>query len=469
MWKSARWVVLAVVTVATIGAAAVMYRFDSGPNIDSMESVGVAELRALVALAKSGRFARLDQVLSALQARYEKGRISENVVSDAFNAFYRADPELAEPLKGWREHSPNSFAPHLAIGIYNVRLAWAVRGTEWSSFTSRPQMDAMEEFLERGRLALRAAVQKNPRVPAAWSELIAIAMATEDQAGRTRVYREALRHVPRSSAVHNQYHYAISPKWGGDATLQSHLRATLRREFPEDADFWWLFVHEQEEQIEYLLEEKGEAKHALQLIDALLAKRETAWLYKHRGMALHGLERFEDAVSAYERAIELAPEWISVYRHMIRALGRLHRPNEAHSYWKRVLELDPYNPDLLVQYAEFLSGIMAQTEAAHAQLRKAMLYGGDDDRLYVRMAQYYWERRMPKRALENTKRAVDLVPGRPSNWYYHGLALKRMEDCDAIRAYQRYLRICEGENANCADASRSEVRNTLENLKRDCR
>lgn len=457
---------MAVAMVAAVGVAAFLFRFESKPDLDSMESVGLSEMRALVALAKSEKFARLDQVLADLQVRYEKGRISERVVSGAFNAFQRADPELAEPLKRWREHSSQSFAPFLASGIYNVHLAWTVRGTEWSSRTSRAQMDAMDEFFEQARVLLRAAVQKNPRVPAGWGELITIAMATEDQAGRTRVYEEALRHVPRSSTVHSRHHSAISPKWGGDAALQSHLRAALWQEFGDDKSFWWLIVHEKQEQIEYVLEKKGEAKRALKLIDALLSERKTAWLYKHRGMAFYKLKRFEDAVDAYERAIELAPAWTSLYEKMIWTLGRLHRPHDVQRYWKQVLELDPYNPDLLVRYAGFLSGIMAQTEEAHAQLRKALLYGGDDDRLHIKMAQYYWEHKMPKPALAETKRAVELVPMRPWNWYFHGLALRRTEDCGAVQAYERYMLLCLADD--CADSIKDGVRNSIKNLKRDC-
>lgn len=467
MRKSVLWIVFAVVLVAVGGVVTFMFRFESEPDLDAMKSVGFLERRALVALAKTGKFARLDQVLTGLQTRYEKGQVSEYAVSNAFNAFHRADPELAEPLKRWREHSPQSFAPFLASGIYNVRLAWAVRGAEWSSLTSTGQMEAMDEFLEHGRIALRAAVQKNPRVPAAWDDLISIAMVTEDQAGRTRVYEEALRHVPHaSSMVHSQYHYAIAPKWGGDATLQSKFRSALRLEFGDDKNFWWLTAYEKQEQIEYVLETKGEAKRALKLIDALLSERKTAWLYKHRGMALSSLERFEEAVDAYERAIDLSPGWVSLYKGMVRAQGRLHRPNEVQRYWKQALELDPYNPDLLVGYAGFLSGIMAQTEAAHAQLRKALLYGGDDDRLHIRMAEYYQTLRMPKRALEATKRAVELVPMRSGNWFTHGLALERTEDCKAIEAYERYLLLCEKEG--CADSIASDVQRSVKRLKRDC-
>lgn len=465
--RKATWLaVIVVAMVAVVGVAAIAFRFERAPDLDSMKSVGLLELRALVALAKSNRFARLDQVMAGLQARYEKGQIPEYVVSNAFGAFHRADPELAEPLKRWREHSPQSFAPFLAAGIYNVRLAWAVRGTEWNSRTSAPQMEAMGEFLDHARKLLRAAVQKNPRLPAAWSELITIAMATENQVGRTEVYKEALRHVPRSSEVHSRYHFAIAPKWGGDAKLQSHLRATLRREFGDDKNFRWVSVYEEEVQIEDVLEKKGDAKRALKLIDALLSDRETAWLYKHRGMAFCKLKRFEDAVDAYERAIELAPAWTSLYEKMIWTLGRLHRPHEVQRYWKQVLELDPYNPDLLVRYAGFLSGIMSQKEEAHAQLRKALLYGGDDDRLHIKMAQYYWEYRMPKRALEETKRATELVPMRPWNWFFHGLALKRTEDCEAIRAYERYLLLCMADD--CADQIKEDVQLSVKSLKRDC-
>ena len=82
----------------------------------------------LVGLLKAGKYAELDGILTELQERYEAGRIREGYITYAFEAFGRVDPGMAVPLENWRKTYPDSFAPNLALGLYSLKQAWAIRG-----------------------------------------------------------------------------------------------------------------------------------------------------------------------------------------------------------------------------------------------------------------------------------------------------------------------------------------------------
>jgi tetratricopeptide (TPR) repeat protein len=64
-----------------------------------------------------------------------------------------------------------------------------------------------------------------------------------------------------------------------------------------------------------------------------------AW--RRRGFALIKLERFEEAVICYDRALELDPEDAVAWQRKGFALGRLRRFSEAELCFDRALALDP--------------------------------------------------------------------------------------------------------------------------------
>lgn len=434
----------------------------------------------LVALLKNGQHAELDEILKGLQERYEAGRLHEWYVTSAFTAFERADPDLAEPLQDWREKYPDSFAPHLAIGLHALKQAWAVRGEKIVALTNPEQFKAMKRFLDESIPALREAVRLSPKLPVAWGTIITTAMTVGDRRDVTGAYASAYKHIPDSSFLNRRFHYALSPKWGGSAFEQFALRLRLRWQYSKNPDYFWVRYYAETERIDELLfqppshwvsrllrnfgatglaeiasdflpeakkvehskqSEEHPAAQALRIIDELLPHWETAWLRKRRGDALFRLERIGEVIPEYARAIELSPYWVDARMGMTRILSSHNRYRDAHEQWKAAVEVDPYDPDLLVGYATFLSGIH-EKEEARRQLRKANVYGKQDDEVRVQSGRLYWVLGQMEPALVEMRKATELVPENPHNWYFYGLALKRTKNCHAIDAYKTYLRLC---------------------------
>ncbi len=450
-------------------------------------------------LLKGGQYAELDEILTSLQERYEAGRLHEWHVTSAFKAFERADPDMDEPLKVWRETYPDSFAPHLAIGLYALKQAWAIRGEKVVALTNPEQFKAMQRFLDESKPALGEAVRINPKLPIAWGALVSTAMTVGNRHDVAEVYNAAREQIPDSSLLYRRYHYALSPKWGGSALAQSGLRLWLRWNYSDNRDYLWVRYYSDTERIDalllhrsghwisqllqeigateidrlisYFLPERENVEHskdsedhpaaqALRIIDRILPHWETAWLRKRRGDALYRLSRIHEVIPEYAKAIELSPHWVEARIGMTRIMSLHNRYRDAHKHWKAAAEVDPYDPDLLVDYATFLSGIHEKEEAGR-QLRKAIVYGAHDDDVRIETGKLYWVLGQMKSALAEMKRATELVPENPNNWYFYGLALQQTKNCNAVDAYKTYLRLCRkwGCGPSHTSVAQSEIRN----------
>ncbi|MCG8548194.1 MAG: DUF4034 domain-containing protein [Alphaproteobacteria bacterium] len=501
------YVFLTVLLVA-VALAAGLYPLFAGPPVSAKVSVplNLPEQNALVRLLKAERFDDLEQIFGALQARYEKGSLGEKYVARAFAAFERADPEIAVPLKRWREAHAGSFAPHLAFGIYSLKLAWTNRGSAAGKFTNIEQHKAMVRFLGEARPALEEAIDRNPRLPMAWATLLSVSMATEPVDRRTAHYHRALVHVPDSSILHRRYHYAISPKWGGSPGAQVLLRMRLQLTYSDDPDFRWVHFYTARREIDAKFKhfdrnpwksffaklqaelgippivmerdqtpaeakksveaQKKRYREALRLIDEMLVDGDSAWLRHKRGLALWGLENLDEALVEIERAVQRDPYSVRFREDLTRILGAHRRYRDAHDHWRHLVERDPYNPHLLVDYAVFLQGL-GRNDKAGEQLRKALLFGSYDDRVHLEIGVFYWLEGRLEHAMEEMKQVVRLVPEFPGGWYYYGLALKRVGHCDAIGAYKEYLRLCR-INGPCGEMYKSVARNEIQNIELGC-
>lgn len=458
----------------------------------------------LIELLIAGRYAEMDEALRMLQERYEAGQVPETSVVRTFDTFSRIDPNLLEPLRDWREANPNSFAPYLALGVYLSAQAWAIRGERVAILTNREKLALMRQYLDDTQSALWGAVRKKPRLPIAWATLISSAMVVGNRHDVGNLYNIALKHIPDSSTLHRRYHYAMSPEWGGSAFLQFALRMELRRRYAGKSEFQWVYFYSDKKRIDmYLFEpprswvspiitmiwgrdaaervneflndvwtkifgqkvKEEPAAKALRIIDKIMRYGSDAWLHKRRGDALSNLRRFNEVNSEYAKAISLSPDWPEARVGMARSLSFQRRYRDAQKHWRAAIKIKPYDPNLLVQYTNFLFRIGDKDEADR-QIRKALVYGANDDGVRLQAGRLYWVRGMPDHALTEIRKATELAPVRPVNWYFYGLALKRVKSCKAIDAYNTYLELCR--NWTCKENSMFNARLEIKNITAGC-
>jgi tetratricopeptide (TPR) repeat protein len=449
-------------------------------------------------LLASGQFADLDRHFGRIQARYEAGNLTEAHVAKLYSVFERADLALEEPLQRWRTAVPDSFAAHLASGLYHMKLAWVTRGEAPESTPNDKQLDGMRGLLDKARPYLMEAIKRKPKLPSAWAALIADAMVRGERKSVAKIYSMARSEIPGSSMVHRHYHDANSTRWNGSPITQFFLRIQLRLLHSDDPGFRWAYFYADQKKVDALLRDEYTSElrqfidivawavsagdlvdwvysffphedpdaAALRTLDNMILFWDTAWARNRRGDILYRLQRYEGVIAEYGRAVEKSPHWMESRRNLARYLRRSRRFLDAHYHWKKIIKRDPYHPALLVEYAKFLQGI-EEKEAAGKHLKQALVFGGSDDRVRHEVGVLYWTLGLPQDAVTELKKAVDLVPDNPRNWYFYAQSLERVKNCKAQRAFEKYVDMCLNLY-HCPTNEVSIAQNSIENIKDGC-
>ncbi|MHB8078129.1 MAG: tetratricopeptide repeat protein [Candidatus Krumholzibacteriia bacterium] len=116
----------------------------------------------------------------------------------------------------------------------------------------------------------------------------------------------------------------------------------------------------------------GAAAVAVREADALLVRAgpfaDLAWqLQERRGLALHRLGRYEEAVAAYERGLRSAPQAATLHLNLASALMALGERGRAFAEFEAAAALDPAAWRARVDYGQALAGY-GQTAAARREL-----------------------------------------------------------------------------------------------------
>lgn len=153
----------------------------------------------------------------------------------------------------------------------------------------------------------------------------------------------------------------------------------------------------------------------------------------NKGLSLERLRRYDDALAAYERALAIDPQRPLTWYNKGRTLVRLHRYGEALDSFEHALALDPL--DVTAHNSEiYVLRKLGRMEAAKAAIRQR-------DRIET---------------LAACERATALSPDDSAAWVRKGDALRFMHrDDDALAAYDQALSL-EPQNAE-AWAGKGEV------------
>ncbi|WP_421658761.1 tetratricopeptide repeat protein [Leptothermofonsia sp. ETS-13] len=192
-------------------------------------------------------------------------------------------------------------------------------------------------------------------------------------------------------------------------------------------------------------------KEAVSAYDRVIqAKPEEYLAWFKRGIALENLQRYEDAAESYEQVVRLHPEDYLAWYKWGGALECLHRYQEALQSYERVVELRPDNYwawhdrgkvlEALRQYDEAIASydravqLKPDFQLAVENRKRVLSQLSRVDALYH--LQHYDE------AVASCDRAIQENPNDPIPWLMRGMALEKLE-CheEAIAAYDRVVEI----------------------------
>jgi tetratricopeptide (TPR) repeat protein len=426
----------------------------------------VVERLEIIRLLKADDFAALESRLAKVaEMAATKPSLDWSSVQ-TLSAFEYADPEIAGPLGRWRDAHPESFAPHLAFGLYSTHLGWVVRGNRFVRDTNAERFVEMRKYFDAAKSSLQTALKYDPKIDTAWNRLIGIAMAAGGRDAVETLFQQALIHRPKSSSIYHAYYHAIGPEWGGSTARQFALRARMQGIFHGNSDFAWAANFDDEKSAWSLYREDKNAE-AVAKFDELIGRGAGVGSRRGRAYSLRALGKYEEAVAELERVVELGAVNPEAYFELADMQAT------RKQYWAAArrnmgigLLLDPYNPRLLVRRAKFLMD-HAKLDLAKIDLDNALFFGALDDRVREALRRYNVVVGDKGAAIAETENMVRLVPGNLENWLKYGSELYANQDCRALFVLQSYLDACR-DSKDCNKGGRNKATMLIDSIRPAC-
>lgn len=168
---------------------------------------------------------------------------------------------------------------------------------------------------------------------------------------------------------------------------------------------------------------------------------EDAETWFNRGVERYEIEDYAAALSYWEKAIELRPDYYQAWNNRGLALKQLGRAEEGLSCYRRALELEPnyykawYNQGIVLEELE-------RFDAAIASYDKALELKPDYDKAWSSRGDALKAKADYAAAIASYDRALELKADLAEVWYQRGLALKPLGRArDAIASYDKALEL----------------------------
>ncbi len=188
-----------------------------------------ADIESLLALFEARRFPELDARMNAFQARYENNTQREADMVKAFNLFLMPKPDAAAWFEAWLQTAPDSYAAHLAAGIYNYAMGTAWRGNKYFNQTQPIRIEKMAAYMKKAANYLQQSLRLTGKPTLSYAYLIDISRYSGrgtkkpiwfDTASKgepkdqywldAAIKADPYCEQPRLSYLHN-----LQPRWGG--------------------------------------------------------------------------------------------------------------------------------------------------------------------------------------------------------------------------------------------------------------
>ncbi len=217
---------------------------------------------------------------------------------------------------------------------------------------------------------------------------------------------------------------------------------------------------------------EGRYEEAIAAYDrALDLQPDDATVWHNRGSALFQLQRYQETVESCDRAVQLRPDYARAWTHRGLALMQLQQFESALDSFDRAVDAQPHHADIWNYRAQALIALQSYPEAIAAYDRATQAkpdYGAAWNNMGFALAclERYEE------AIAAYDAAIKIDSNYAKAWMNRGLALVKLERYpEAIEAYDRAVQI-EPNRADiwysraCCHASQGQVDRAIESLQR---
>ncbi len=176
----------------------------------------IIELRKLL---QDREFEALTIALEDYQNSVETDYSTEYKAVDAYRAFDLTLPRYEALIEEWIKEFPNRHPPHFAMAQYYCAKGWESRGYNWAKDTTEEQLQNMALYFEKAEQKIYESLYFCPRLLPAYSMLIRIKNANDQDEEEDNLIKKALVLFPNSFQIRFDYIWAKLPRWGGSYAI----------------------------------------------------------------------------------------------------------------------------------------------------------------------------------------------------------------------------------------------------------
>ncbi len=161
------------------------------------------------------------------------------------------------------------------------------------------------------------------------------------------------------------------------------------------------------------------------------------WVWSNRGTALGQLGRYEEAIASYDKAIAINPNhnWAWVLRGAV--LGQLGRYEEAIASYDKAIAINPNDDDAWNNRGDAL-GELGRYEEAIASYDKTVAINPNHDSAWYQRGWSLGQLGRYEEAIASCDKAIAINPNHDWAWYQRGYSLSQLErNEEAIASYDK--------------------------------
>ncbi|MDY6781106.1 MAG: tetratricopeptide repeat protein [Cyanobacteriota bacterium] len=174
----------------------------------------------------------------------------------------------------------------------------------------------------------------------------------------------------------------------------------------------------------------------------LFGSKEKQWYVKGNNWV--GVKRYSRALTCYDRALKIKPDYIEAWQGKGYVLMQLQRYEEAIACYDKAIELNPQQSQSWFVRGLILTNLQRYEEAI-ASFDKATLLQPDGAEIWLYRGQTLLELQQYETAIASFDRTISLQPKRDTTsyaWYYRSYALSRLKrEEEAISACDRAIEL----------------------------
>jgi tetratricopeptide (TPR) repeat protein len=175
------------------------------------------------------------------------------------------------------------------------------------------------------------------------------------------------------------------------------------------------------------------------IINTINAKNATA--LSQQGSTLFELQRYQDALAAYQQAVSISPDFAPGWSGQGKALNQLKKYEEALAAYDEAIQIQPDYVEAWSGRGFVLRNLQRYREAI-ASFNKALELDDNAPQVWNAKGEIFSTLEQYNNAIQSYQKAIELQPNYFEAWYSKGLALHNLQQYeDAVKAYETAIEL----------------------------